>query len=149
LLHTRAPFTGIADTGPVTGYFIGESVPDDSLLAEIPLNPIHWNLTLLAKGIISSFTMLFIVSFLDDEEKLFGCGYFNDSADLPGQETLFFYLSGDAFRRVENYCFIRQLSISKVYESPALRGFLVDAIQMNLISFSRLCDKIRWVVISK
>ncbi|KAL6070370.1 D-alanine--D-alanyl carrier protein ligase [Balamuthia mandrillaris] len=61
-----------------SGLWVGQSVPDPSL-AEfyIPTNPIRWSLCLL-----------------NESAHAFGCGYFDDSADVPNRPLLFFTVHG-------------------------------------------------------
>jgi hypothetical protein len=66
----------------ISGIWIGQSDPDEELKDFfIPINPIRWCFTLFRTN--------------DSMWKLFGSGYFNDSADIPNQPLLFFSLNGN------------------------------------------------------
>ena len=65
----------------LSGIWIGEAIPDEELDEfYLPINPIRWCATLYRTN--------------DSIWKLFGCGYFNDSADIPDQPLLFYSLEG-------------------------------------------------------
>jgi thioester reductase-like protein len=64
-----------------SGIWIGESIPDEELADfYLPINPIRWCFTIFKEN--------------NNIWKLFGSGYFNDSADIPDQPLLFFSLDG-------------------------------------------------------
>ena len=66
----------------LSGLWIGESNPDEELADFfIPVNPIRWCAT-------------FFRTNDNNQWKVFGSGYFNDSADIPDQPLLFFSLNG-------------------------------------------------------
>tara|TARA_B110000977_G_scaffold7002_2_gene9759 strand:+ start:44866 stop:45480 length:615 start_codon:yes stop_codon:yes gene_type:complete len=94
---------------PIAGMWVGESWPSPELLAvdpSIPTNPIKWSLVLDpaagANGISA-----------------FGAGCFDDSADVPGHNELWFTLRG-TFDSVT-----REVNFEKVYERPAPNGEVV------------------------
>ena len=73
------------------GLFLGEAVPDASLEPfMIPVNPIKWLLCLI-------------------DDKLHGCGFFDDSADVKGQAVLLFRINGS--------CQFPNLKFVKIYEA--------------------------------
>ena len=51
----------------------------------------------------------------DEQEYLFGCGYFNDAADLPGQETLIFLLKGEIVN-FDKEMKRKQIKFNKIYD---------------------------------
>lgn len=67
----------------------------------IPTNPIRWCVTLLPSPLPHSETT----------PTLFGCGFFDDSGDVPGQNLLFYSLRG-SYDAVS-----RKVQFTKVYES--------------------------------
>ena len=94
---------------PIGGMWVGESWPSPELLAvdsSIPTNPIRWSLVLdpnAGAGGISAF----------------GAGCFDDSADVPGHNELWFTLRGVFDKRT------RSVQFEKVYERPAPSGEVV------------------------
>ncbi|UJR09844.1 hypothetical protein I4U23_014069 [Adineta vaga] len=66
----------------ISGIWVGQSDPDEELRDFLlPINPIRWCMTLFR---------------IDDQTwRLFGSGYFDDSADIPNQPLLFFTLDGN------------------------------------------------------
>ena len=65
----------------LSGIWIGQSDPAEELADFcLPINPIRWCLTMFRRQ--------------DADWKLFGSGYFNDSADIPNEPLLFFSLNG-------------------------------------------------------
>lgn len=68
---------GAAGPRHVSGLWLGEAVPAEEF-ADVPRNPIAWSLTLLQPAAVTAF----------------GCGYFDDAADVPGQPVLFYLLRG-------------------------------------------------------
>lgn len=65
----------------LSGMWIGEAIPDEELTEfYLPVNPIRWCATLYRTN--------------ESIWKFFGCGYFNDSADIPNQPLLFYSLEG-------------------------------------------------------
>ncbi|CAF1557222.1 unnamed protein product [Adineta steineri] len=69
-------------TDVLSGIWIGQSDPDEELHDFfIPINPIRWCITIFRTH--------------NDHWKLYGSGYFNDSADIPDQPLLFFTLEGN------------------------------------------------------
>ena len=93
----------------IAGIWIGESWPAPELLAidpSVPTNPIRWSLVLdpnAGAGGISAF----------------GAGCFDDSADVPGHNELWFTLRGVFDKRT------RSVQFEKVYERPAPSGEVV------------------------
>lgn len=66
----------------IEGMWIGEANPDEELADFlIPVNPIRWCATIFRTT--------------DNSWKLFGSGYFDDSADIPNQPILFYSLEGN------------------------------------------------------
>ena len=94
---------------PIAGMWVGESWPSPELLAvdaSIPTNPIRWSLALdpgAGRGGISAF----------------GAGCFDDSADVPGHNEVWFTLRGSFDASSRNVQF------EKVYERPAPSGEVV------------------------
>ena len=95
---------------PIAGMWVGEAWPSPELLAvdpSVPTNPIKWSLVLdpgaSQSGGISAF----------------GAGCFDDSADVPGHNELWFTLRGK-FDPVT-----RDVLLDKVYERPAPNGEVV------------------------
>lgn len=80
----------------LSGIWIGESIPDEELADfYLPINPIRWCFTVFKEN--------------NRTWKLFGSGYFNDSADIPDQPLLFFSLDGQGT--------LNQMNIIKKYST--------------------------------
>ncbi len=91
----------------LSGIWVGEAAPDVSLEPFcIPTNPIRWTLSLLTPSSSSS------VSAASDAVSVFGAGYFDDAADVPGRPLLFYTLKG-AHTTNEN------IQITKRYDRTA------------------------------
>jgi hypothetical protein len=63
----------------ISGLWRGEAAPAPALADSVPANPILWSLTLLHPAAVSAF----------------GCGYFDDAGDVPGEAILFYMLRGE------------------------------------------------------
>ncbi len=63
----------------ISGLWRGEAAPAPALADSVPANPILWSLTLLHPAAVSCF----------------GCGYFDDAGDVPGEAILFYMLRGE------------------------------------------------------
>ena len=91
-----------------SGLWLGIANPDISLEDfYIPINPIHWCLSILkvnAKG----------------DNIVFGSGFFNDSADVPNQPVIFYTLDG-VYNMEKN-----ELKINKIYEvAKQTEGYVI------------------------
>jgi len=105
----------------LTGLWEGRSVPDKTLKAFIPTNPVEWTISvLLTKGE------------KEKEEKkkefpVFGSGYFTDSGDVPDRPVLFYRLVGN-WDKERN-----EMKLVKVYEkSDETDGYEIEYVgQLN------------------
>ena len=70
LAGTQASGRDAPTPGELSGRWVGEAAPDPALAGEVPVNPINWALVLVPEGGANS---------------AFGGGYFDDSADVPGE----------------------------------------------------------------
>ena len=86
----------------ISGFWLGRAVPS-SKLADfcIPINPIRWCATILTSPLPHS----------PSTPTFFGCGFFDDSGDVPGQSLLFYSLRGKFDSET------RQIEFAKVYEN--------------------------------
>ncbi len=81
---TPAPPPPAAPAAPrhVSGLWHGEAAPSaDAHLSDVPTNPITWALTLLDPSAAAL--------------SAFGCGFFDDAGDVPGEPVLMYTLRGE------------------------------------------------------
>ena len=90
---SEGPVFLVLDSDVPCSRFVGDAAPDESLRDFcLPVNPCNWVLARFSDG------------------ELFGAGFFDDSADVPGKAVLLFSLFGDQTAD-------EGVSLTKIYEN--------------------------------
>ena len=76
-----------AAASQLSGLWIGEAAPIEALEREVPRNPIRWALATAAAGAEPADAR-------PGAPRIFGAGYFDDAADVPGMPVLTYTLQG-------------------------------------------------------